>query len=137
MAEKKKQHIIPKCYLQTWCDPNTPAGQLPFIWRISKDGSSKQKRSPKKSFTATDMYTIRLPNGDRNLVVEDTLAKVEVDFVDVLPKVRKRQKLDDVDRARLCVFAAALHTRTASMGKHSKHPTGPLHTMASDIDQPR
>ncbi len=137
MAEKKKQHIIPKCYLQAWCDPNTPTGQLPFIWRISKDGNSKQKRSPKKSFTATDMYTIRLPNGDRNLVIEDTLAMVEADFVDVLPKVRKRQKLDDIDRARLCVFSAAMHTRTASMGKHWKRQWGQLHEMVVDMEQSR
>jgi hypothetical protein len=65
------------------------------------------KRSPEKSFTATDKYTIRLPNGQRNLVIEDTLGKVESDFVTVLSKVRKRQKLGASNRARLCVFAAA------------------------------
>ena len=134
MTEKKKQHIIPKCYLQAWCDPNTPAGQLPFIWRISKDGSSKQKRSPKKSFTATDMYTIQLPSGDRNLVIEDTLAKVETDFVAVLAKVRERQKLDDTDRARLCIFSAAMHTRTVSMGRHWKKQLSRLHEVVVDLE---
>ncbi len=44
MAEKKKQHIIPKCYLKSWCDPVTPAGQQPYIWRISRDGSTKRKK---------------------------------------------------------------------------------------------
>jgi len=125
MAEKKKQHIIPRCYLQAWCDPNTPAGQLPFIWRISKDGSSKQKRSPKKSFTATDMYTIQLPNGDRNLVIEDTLAKVETDFVAVLAKVRKRRKLDATDRARLCIFSAAHARKNCFYGETLEKTDGP------------
>jgi hypothetical protein len=134
MAEKKKQHTIPKCYLQAWCDPSTPSGQLPFIWRISKDGSSKQKRSPKKSFTATDMYTIELPNGDRNLAIEDTLAKVETDFVAVLSKVRKRQKLDATDRARLCIFSAAMHTRTVSMGRHWKKQMGQLHGIVLNLE---
>jgi hypothetical protein len=134
MTEKKKQHIIPKCYLQAWCDPNTPAGQLRFIWRISKDGSSKQRRSPKKSFTATDMYTIQLPSGDRNLVIEDTVAKVETDCVAVLAKVRERQKLDDTDRARLCIFSAAMHTRTVSMGRHWKKQLSRLHEVVVDLE---
>jgi hypothetical protein len=135
MAEKKTQHVIPKCYLRAWCDPNTPSGQCPFIWRISKDGTSKTKRSPEKSFTATDKYTIRLPNGQRNLVIEDTLGKVESDFVGVLAKVRKRQKLSASDRARLCVFAAAMHGRTVSMGEHWKREMQRLHEVVVDLEQ--
>ena len=67
-------------------------------------------------------------------MIEDTLAKVETNFVDVLAKVRKRQKLDDTDRARLCVFSAAMHTRTVSMGKHWKRQMGRLHEMVVDLE---
>jgi len=38
----KKQHIIPNCYLKSWCDPRTPAGQSPYNWRISRDGTKKK-----------------------------------------------------------------------------------------------
>lgn len=33
--KNKKQHVIPNCYLKSWCDPRTPAGQSPYIWRVS------------------------------------------------------------------------------------------------------
>src|SRR5712692_1636711 len=38
MAKNKKQHVIPNCYLKAWCDPAMPAGQTPYIWRISREG---------------------------------------------------------------------------------------------------
>jgi|SRR5208283_3337295 len=81
--EKKKQHTIPKCYLKAWCDPRTPPGQQPYIWRIRRDGTEKKKKSPEKSFTATDRYTINLPSGERNLVIEDTLSGIENAFVNI------------------------------------------------------
>lgn len=118
--KNKKQHVIPACYLKAWCDPTTPAGQTPYIWRISKDGSTKKKKSPDKSFTETDRYTIRLPNGDRDLTVEHTLAGLENQFVQVLKRIRRREKLSVWDKARLCMFTAAMHSRTKAMGAHWK-----------------
>jgi Protein of unknown function (DUF4238) len=134
MSERKRQHTIPKSYLRAWCDPNTPAGQLPYIWRISKDGSSKKRKSPGKSFTQTDKYTIRLPTG-RNLVIEETLGNIENDFARVLFQIRKRQALTPEDRARLCIFAAAMHARTEAMGQHSKSQMGNLHNMVVEMEK--
>jgi hypothetical protein len=71
-VKHKRQHVIPNCYLKSWCDPRTPPGQTPYIWRVSKDGKTKTKRSPEKSFTASDRYTIKMPNGDRDLTLETT-----------------------------------------------------------------
>lgn len=50
MVEKKQQHTIPQCYLKAWCDPRTPPGQHPYIWRISRDGSERREKSPEKFF---------------------------------------------------------------------------------------
>ena len=135
MAEKKKQHIIPECYLRAWCDPITPRGHQPFIWKISKTGVWVTKRSPEKSFRETDKYTIRLPNGKRNLLIEDTLGEIETNFIRVLPKVRKSQKLSASDRAHLCVFAAAMHSRTKSMGIHWTKQMNHLHEVVLDMEQ--
>ncbi len=118
VPKHRKQHVIPKCYLRAWCDPLTPRGQAPYLWRITRDGSKKQKRSPEKSFTAADRYTIKLPNGGRDLIIEETLSKLESDFVRVLARVRRREPLEPKDRARLCVFAAAMHARPIAMGEH-------------------
>lgn len=119
-VKHKKQHIIPNCYLKSWCDPRTPVGQCPYIWRISRDGSIKKNKAPEKSFTATDRYTIKMPNGERNLVIENTLAGIEREFMRVLARIRRRENLSLFDRARLCLFTAAMHTRTVAMGEHWK-----------------
>lgn len=110
--EKKKQHIIPQCYQKPWCDPDTPHGQEPFIWKISKDGSQQIRKSPKKAFVESDVYTIRLPSGGRELVIEKTLEQIENDFAKLLQhRITKRYSLDDQDRAKLCAFAAAMFGR--------------------------
>ncbi len=127
MATHKKQHVIPACYLRAWCDPNTPPGQRPYIWRISKDGNSKRNKSPEKSFTETDRYTVTLPNGERNLTVEHTLANLENQFVQVLQRIRRRERLTIWDKARLCMFTAAMHVRTVAMGDHWKAIWEDLH----------
>jgi integrase len=31
MTRPKKQHFVPQCYLQAWCDPNTPEGRTD-VW---------------------------------------------------------------------------------------------------------
>jgi hypothetical protein len=86
-----KQHLIPNCYLRAWCDPNTPEEQTPYIWRIARDGSSKRNKAPEKSFTATDRYTIKLPTGDNDLTVENTLAGLENAFVSVRVKTAHKR----------------------------------------------
>jgi hypothetical protein len=110
--DRKRQHVIPKCYQKAWCDPNTPANQTPYVWMVSKDGQEKRKRSPKKAFVSTDVYTIRLPNGERELIVEDTLARIEGKFVTLVEhKISKEYSLDSQDKANLCIFAAAMFSR--------------------------
>lgn len=131
----KKQHIIPNCYLKSWCDPRTPPGQSPFIWRISKDGTTKKNKSPEKSFTATDRYTIKMPDGERNFVIENTLAGIENDFMRVLVRIRRRERLNLFDKARLCVFTAAMHTRTIAMGDHWKEMEQRVHDQVVALEK--
>lgn len=110
--EKRRQHIIPQCYQKAWCDPATPANQTPYIWMVSKDGQQKKRKAPKKAFVSRDVYTIRLPNGERELIVEETLAMIESTFVNLIEhKVEKHYSLDWQDKANLCIFAAAMFSR--------------------------
>lgn len=133
--EKKKQHVIPKCYLKAWCDPRTLPGQHPYVWRISRDGSEKLKKSPEKSFVATDKYTIKLPSGGRSLIIENTLGGIESDFVGVLFRIRRLQRLNPLDRARLCLFVAATHLRTVAMGEHWKGQYQDLNDIVTRLEQ--
>jgi hypothetical protein len=137
VAKQKRQHVIPNCYLKAWCDPRTPTGQSPYIWRISSDGSKKKKKSPEKSFTANDRYTIKMPDGGRNLAVENTLGGIENDFVRALTRIRRRENLNAVDRARLCLFTAAMHTRSVAMGEHWRKQQENLHKIVADLEERR
>jgi hypothetical protein len=130
-----KQHLIPNCYLKAWCDPSTPEQQTPYIWRIARDGSSKRNKAPEKSFTATDRYTIKLPTGEKDLTVENTLAGLENAFVSVRVKIEKRQDLTEEDRAILCLFAAAMKSRTRRAGDHWQKTAQQLHGMVSSMEQ--
>jgi hypothetical protein len=118
VAKHKKQHVIPNCYLKAWCDPVVPQGQTAFIWRVPKEGGEPYRRAPEKSFTANDIYTVRMPSGERNLIIENTLAQLESRFVRVRDRIRRRERLGFMDRAILCLFTAAMHARTLRAGEH-------------------
>lgn len=133
----KNQHVIPNCYLKSWCDPRTPAGQIPYIWRISRDGKTKKKKSPEKSFRANNQYTITMPNGDRNLVIENTLGGIETQFVNVLGRIRRREPLTPRERAHLCLFTAAMHTRAIAMGEHLKEFYQGVHNKVVALEKRR
>jgi uncharacterized protein DUF4238 len=130
-----KQHLIPNCYLKAWCDPRTPEDQTPYIWRIARDGSGKKNKAPEKSFTATDRYTIKLPTGKKDLIVENTLAGLENAFVSVRGQIEERQELTDEDKATLCLFAAAMQSRTRRAGDHWQKTAQQLHEMVSSMEQ--
>lgn len=114
--EKKKQHVVPNCYLKAWCDPATPDGQEPYIWIHPVGGDEPRRKSPRKSFTDTDRYTIESPSGDRNLRVEDTLANIETEFVRIREQLEEVRQISAGDHFLLCAFAAAMCSRTKPSG---------------------
>lgn len=121
----KKQHWIPKSYLQAWCDPDTPSGYDDYVWVYSTDGKDVKKRNPKNIFYENDMYTIHLEDGSRNLDIEHGLAGLE----DAFAQVRKntlfnKGKISPEDRLIILAFIAASLSRTAANEKHLKEQWG-------------
>ncbi len=114
--EKKKQHLIPNCYLKAWCDPSTPDGQEPYIWIHPAGGGEPKRKSPRKSFTETDRYTIESGSGDRDLRVEDTLANIETRFVRIREQLEAVHQIPADDHFLLCAFVAAMCSRTKRAG---------------------
>src|SRR4051794_23752347 len=107
--EKRRQHIDPECYLKGWCDPATPAGQTPYIWIHSRDGSKKVHKAPKKVFRERDFYTITLTDGSRCLEIEDSFSVIEDRFTQLRDKrIVKGVRLSDADHGLLCAFAAMM-----------------------------
>ena len=119
MASHKKQHFVPQSYLKAWCDPVTSAHQKRSVWRFDKDGSNPRRVAPKKISYETDLYTIRLPNGRRDLVLEHGLASLEGAFVKIRDSTLAREREPTIEeRVYLCAFLAAAHARTPIQRNH-------------------
>ncbi len=119
MANHKKQHFVPRSYLKAWCDPNTPTGQEPYVWRFSRDGSSSARKAPDTVFHETDLYTIKLPDGGRDLVLEHGLAQLESEFVSIRDtKLKRCESIEFTEHVLLCAFIAAAQARTPAQRDH-------------------
>ena len=119
MADHKKQHFVPRSYLNAWCDPNTPVGQEPYVWLFSRDGSTSRRKAPTNIFHETDLYTIEVPGGGRDLVLEHGLAQLESEFVSIRDtKLKRLEPLDLAEHVLLCGFIAAAHVRTPTQRDH-------------------
>lgn len=115
----RSQHWVPRAYLKAWCDPVTPSTQEPYVWRFSKDGETVKRKAPKTMFTKTDMYTVHLADGTRDLTVEHGLAGLEDAFVHVRDdKLAKRRPLSSDDHLLLRAFIAAMQARTRAQLDH-------------------
>src|SRR6266851_4585058 len=79
----KNQHWVPRCYLEAWCDPESPEGQEPYVWRWEKDGNARKRKAPNKIFTEKDLYTLKRPDGTRDLGLEHGLGGLESDFAKI------------------------------------------------------
>jgi hypothetical protein len=108
------QHYIPASYLKAWCDTSTNLGQKPHIWIISKkDNQNKQHKSPYRFFFEDDIYTVSTEDGERDTQIENFLSKVENEFVNIRDnKLNKHLEITDNERINLCIFVAAMYSRT-------------------------
>ena len=124
MAEgHRRQHFVPQCYLKAWCDPDTPAGQEPYVGRFPRDGGDAWRKAPAKIFHETELYTITDPTAGRDLRLEHGLADLEGQFATIRDEaLSQERRLTPLERAVLCGFIAAAQARTPSHGNHlSEH----------------
>jgi hypothetical protein len=120
MTKHKHQHFIPSSYLEAWCDKNSPPGQKPYIWLITKDGCEIKKKAPEKIFFETDFYTIMTKNGERDLQIEYTLSRLEDKFTKIRThKLNQKNKLSQEEHLYLCLFTAAMLSRTKAFGEYN------------------
>ncbi|NVN96527.1 MAG: DUF4238 domain-containing protein [Bacteroidetes bacterium] len=105
---KKRHHTIPRCYLENFTDENG------FVWVLdTKDNIFNIK--PENVLLENHFYTITLKNGEKSLVVEDTLANIEGAYISIFEnKIKNNLFLNDEERAKVSVFIAALFLRTKS-----------------------
>ncbi len=104
---KKRHHTVPKCYLENFTDIDD------FVWVLdTRDNIFRIK--PENILLENHFYTITLKNGEKSLVVEDTLANIEGAYIAIFQnKIEKDLPLTNEERAKIAVFVAALYIRTS------------------------
>lgn len=115
----KNQHWIPRSHLQAWTDPVRPNGQTPFVHIFSKDGTEHRRRAPANIFTEMDLYTIKRPDGGRDLRLEQGLSELETAFSAIRKDfLARRRQLPPPRRLKLMAFVAAMYARTPAIRDH-------------------
>jgi hypothetical protein len=136
MSKHKKQHYVPSCYLKAWCDPNTPSTQTPYLWVFDKNGENPRKKAPDNIFHETDMYTIHLPEGGRDLVLEQGLHELETKFSSIRKHVLARGlPIEPDNKFLLCAFIAASQFRTPLNREHQSKQWGRALEMMDKINE--
>lgn len=85
----------------------------PYVWTFDLSGGAGRKRAPRNLFTETDIYTISMPDGSRDLRIEHELSKLEKGLRTLITDfVAPRRQLPHPRQLRLIAFIAAMHGRT-------------------------
>ena len=122
---KDKQHFVAQSYMKPWCDPNIPAGAkvAPYVWVFNRDGSNARRKSPSNLFHENNIYTIRLPDGDRDLRLENGFQQLEDTFTRIRNKrLQKRVDLNAEEIGWLLAFVATAQARTQAFRNHRRPP---------------
>lgn len=115
----KSQHWIPQSYLAAWTDPDVLEDHIPFVHLYARDGSRERRKAPTNIFKETDLYTIKMPDGTRNLRLERGLKGLEQSFCTVRRDfLDHRRSLPPSRHEKLVTFVAAMHVRTPVMRDH-------------------
>lgn len=134
-SENKVQHWVPQCYLRQWCDTNIPTGHTPYVWLYSKDWATEKRKAPANIFAENELYTIEMPNGIRNLHIENGLSKLETAYSKVVSKIVRNELLAKDDQEVLCVFIAAMRARTPFQRDHMQHQWGEVYAMMESMQR--
>jgi len=109
MAQFKRQHFIPKFYLDNFAVNN-------IIWVFDRKKNEYRDQSIKDTAVIKDYYTLR-KGSNKNYDIEKFLSKVESSSKIVIEKLINRERIDDIERVSLSIFIALLFTRTPEYEK--------------------
>jgi hypothetical protein len=124
-----KQHFVPQCYTKPWCDPDIPSGSkmTPYVWQFDRDGTNPRRKAPVNLFTETDIYTIHLPDGERDLRLEHGLQELEDKFTRIRNRTFSRNVWPEVNEmVWVLAFVATIQARTQAMRNFHREQWGDI-----------
>ncbi|WP_169120010.1 DUF4238 domain-containing protein [Aromatoleum anaerobium] len=121
MSKHKKQHFVPACYLKAWCDPEAPPMHKPYVWVFDRNGQNVRRKAPENIFHESDMYTTFGKNGERDLILEQGLSQLEMEFTRIRnSKINYGRDLTPDEHILLCAFTATAQARTPANREHQR-----------------
>jgi hypothetical protein len=136
MSEPKSQHVIPRCYLKQFVDPNTPAGQEPYVWIFDRKSKRGKKKAPKNILIESDLYTFEVKNGKKDYALEKNLSQIESEYASIFEKtISRRVPLNEYEHVVLCAFVAAMLQRTLKQKENIEGFFDQLITMTEDMER--
>lgn len=109
--QKKLHHIIPREYLERFCDP---AESRKKLWILNKNQNKIYPSTPDNAIKQTDFYLLKRNSREAALEVEDKLNLIETDYPIIFEKFSTRQSLTDSERESMALFIASMMMRTNS-----------------------
>lgn len=107
-----RQHHIPQCYLNAWCDPEYPSNQTPYVWVFDKNGSNPKKKAPKNLLYSNDLYTDLTAEGKSDPWLEKYFSKLESNFNRIRrDKLEHQLSPNSTEKEALLLFVATLFQR--------------------------
>lgn len=103
---QKRHHTVPRCYLEGFADDDDK------VWVLDTKNKIFNIR-PENILVENHFYSITLKNGDKSVVVENTLANIEGAYTDLFRgKISQDKFLTPEERATASIFFAAMMLRT-------------------------
>jgi hypothetical protein len=141
MGKKAQQHVIPRVYLNAFCDPTPPDGHpsdRPYtgaLWVMPKSlTEAPWRRAPRKVFRELNAYTLKSDDPKRPKI-EEQLSRLESAYAPVLRKLLDRGALTLDDCRILALFVGALFLRTPGQMAHWQRQLDELQHIYRQVDR--
>ena len=141
MAQKKRQHIVPRTYLKAFTDPVRPDGvpdHVPFkpsVWVVEKSLRAAPKRkAPDNVLWKSYFYNLG-EDEETSPVIEEFLSKIEGKYPQVLKKISSREVLTEEELLYVTLFIDTLFRRTPPSLEHWQSQINKVEELYRHVDQ--
>lgn len=109
MNRPKRQHTVPKFYLEHFTDPEGK------VWSYDLMLDQVRAGIPQNTAVETNFYSVKDESGEYVDLLEKWLADVEGKAAQLYPKLLSGEIFADQERADFAVFLSSLHLRSPAM----------------------
>jgi len=141
MAQKKKQHIVPRTYLKAFVDPVRPDGMPedvafePSVWVIEKSLKSEPKRKAPNNILWKSYFYNLDDDDNASPVIEEFLSKIEGKYSQVLRKISAKEVLTREELFYIALFIDTLFRRTPLSLEHWQSQINKVEDLYRSVDQ--